>query len=103
MKRSEMIIKIMDYLLKEVPNANYDSVSSYSRRLDAENLLTMLESNGILPPKINKGYITILQQDLENKSYLILNKYTNETGWISMHDIGNQLLFPDNIWEPEDE
>ncbi len=49
MKKSEMVRKISNLLLKLAPET-YEEQSSYGRRLDAQAILEVIEKNGMLPP-----------------------------------------------------
>jgi len=74
MKRSEMIVKIANFLLEIAPET-YEEQSSYGRRLDATALLDCLEVAGMAPPPTEFEFET--------------------------DDDRNILFF--NEWEPEDD
>ena len=66
MKKSEMIYFISDWLLTAAPET-YQFQSSYGRRIDAEDLLELLEEAGMLPPpRMDGGGQTIFNWESED-------------------------------------
>lgn len=51
MKRREMVEKLSDWLLKNVPET-YSGLDKILRDADAKNLLSFIEESGMAPPKL---------------------------------------------------
>lgn len=70
MKRSEAIQIISQYLITDRINPPLDNYDQERARLDAEELLTLLESRGMQPPKIQQYVLPNGQSELSYMEWI---------------------------------